>query len=77
MMRSIPLRGFDQQMSNMIVDYMEGKAVDADGNTVMIGQSAQLCVRHQRHLDLGARRRVSVVEVLPGLAGDEDGHASR
>ena len=37
MMRSIPLRGFDQQMSNMIVDYMEGKAVDADGNTVMIG----------------------------------------
>jgi thioredoxin reductase (NADPH) len=39
MMRSIPLRGFDQQMSNMIVDYMEGKAVDADGNTVMIGQS--------------------------------------
>ena len=28
MMRSIPLRGFDQQCSNMIVDYMEGMMVN-------------------------------------------------
>ena len=39
MMRSIPLRGFDQQCSNMIVDYMEGKAADADGNIVSIADS--------------------------------------
>jgi len=31
MMRSIPLRGFDQQCSNLIVDYMEGVATGAQG----------------------------------------------
>jgi pyruvate/2-oxoglutarate dehydrogenase complex dihydrolipoamide dehydrogenase (E3) component len=38
MMRSIPLRGFDQQMSNMIVDYMEGKTKDQDGNMVSVNE---------------------------------------
>lgn len=36
MMRSIPLRGFDQQIANSIVDYMEGVTTDDDGNQVSV-----------------------------------------
>lgn len=38
MMRSIPLRGFDQQCAKMIVDYMEGVTADEDGNPKSVNE---------------------------------------